>query len=161
MALYFKRPALFDPLALVISATAVDLEVVYAFALGLPTPHLFLHSFPVALSLYPLGISMVAYALERKMGGRLLRIYRAVRWEERVLYSFRTILASSILGSLSHQLIDVWSHPVSPFILWPFTYMPANPLYIGSWSLLVDGAVVVASAYSLWLWWGRWRQSKP
>ena len=162
MILYFKRPHLFDPLALALSATAVDIEVVYAYAVGLPTPHLALHSFVVALTIYPAVISLLAYALERRMGGFLGRIYRAIRLDEKVSYPFRTILVCSLVGELSHVLIDVWSHPVSPFLFWPFAYLPSNPLYIGEWSVAIDAVVVVMGLYARYLWAKRWKlMSKP
>jgi hypothetical protein len=162
LPLYFKRPDAFDPFALVISAAAVDLDVVYSYIMGYPSSHLALHSFVVALTIYPLAISLFTYALERSMGRRLSKAYRKLRWEERVVYPFRTILACSALGGLSHMLIDVWTHPVSPFIFWPFTYLPSNPLYLGTWSISVDAFVVLISAYALYIWAQRWKQApKP
>ena len=162
MVLYFKRPHLFDPLALVLSATTMDIEVIYAYAVGLPTPHLVLHSFVVALTIYPVAISLLAYALERKMGGHLGKIYKAIKWKQKVIYPFMTILACSLMGSLSHMLIDVWSHPVSPFLFWPFAYLPSNPLYIGEWSIVIDAAVAIISLYAVYLWAEQWKLlSKP
>lgn len=157
LILYFKRPRAFDPLALVVSSTAIDIEVVYAYIMGLPTPHLALHSFAVALTVYPAAAALFTYALERGMRGRLEKTYRWMRWDGRVAYPFPTIVACSLMGSLSHILIDVWSHPVSPYILWPFAYLPSNPFYIGWWSQAIDAAVILLGFYALYLWALRWR----
>jgi hypothetical protein len=159
LPLYFKRPDTFDPAALVISAIAVDLDVVYAYIMGYPSPHLALHSFVTVLTIYPMAISLFIYVLERKIGRRLGRIYSKLRWGEKVVYPFRTIFACSVLGGLSHMLIDVWTHPVSPFIFWPFAYFPHNPLYLGVWSIAVNAFVVLLCAYALYLWACRWKQA--
>ena len=159
LPLYFKRPDIFDPAALVISATVVDLEVVYAYIMGYPSPHLALHSFFAVLTIYPVVTSLVTHVLERKMARRIGWIYRKLRWEERVVYPFRTIFACSVLGGFSHMLIDVWTHPVSPFIFWPFACFPSNPLYLGAWSVAIDAVVVLLGAYALYLWRQRWKQA--
>ncbi len=162
LPLYFKRPDLFDPLALVISGVAIDLDVVYSYIMAYPSHHLALHSFVVAATIYPLVVSLLVYYLERRAGRRFAWVYGRIRWGEKVSYPFATIFACSLLGGLSHMFIDVWSHPVSPFIFWPFLYLPSNPLYLGVWSLAIDAAVVLVSVYALYLWAQRWRAaSKP
>lgn len=158
LPLYFKRPKTFDPAALVVSSIAIDLEVVYAYISGYPSPHLALHSLLVASTVYPLSIALIVYVLERRANKRLIKAYKKLRWDDRVVYPFRTILACSVLGGLSHMLIDIWTHPVSPFIFWPFAYVPSNPLYLGVWSLAVDAIVILLSAYALYLWAIRWGQ---
>ncbi len=157
---YFKRPLAFDPLALIASSVAVDAEVIYTYFAGLASPHLFLHSFAVALTIYPVAISLLVYAIERRIGHRLAMVYRAVGFEGKVSYGFKTILGCSFLGGLSHMLIDMWTHPSSPYILWPFAYLPSNPFYLGEWSYAVDAIVVILSAYSLYLWAERWRATR-
>lgn len=159
LPLYLKRPSAFDPAALVVSSVAIDLEVVFAYIMGYETPHLALHSFAVALTVYPLAISLMVYALERKGGALLGRVYRRARWGERVAYPFRTVFACSLLGGLGHIFLDMWTHPVSPYLFWPFAYLPANPLYLGAWSVAVDGAAVLVGLYAVYLWGRLWKKS--
>jgi membrane-bound metal-dependent hydrolase YbcI (DUF457 family) len=158
LPLYFRRPGAFDPAALVVSSVAVDLEVICAYLAGYPSPHMAQHSFLVALTVYPLAVALFTYLLERRMAKRLVKFYKKLRWDERVIYPFRTILLSSMLGGFSHLLIDVWTHPVSPFIFWPFIYLPNNPLYLGAWSAVVDVIVVLVGAYALYIWAMRWKR---
>jgi hypothetical protein len=158
LPLYFKRPETFDPAALVISSIAVDLEVIYAYLAGYPSPHLVMHSFVVAVTAYPVAIALFTYVLERSMTIRLGRVYGKLGLGGNVIYPFRNILVSSLIGGLSQMIIDVWTHPVSPFIFWPFAYLPANPLFLGAWSLAVDAIVVLVGAYSLTLWGKRWKR---
>jgi len=158
LPIYLKRPETFDPVALAISSIAVDLEVIYTYLTGYPSPHLIMHSFLLTLTAYPVAVALFTYVLERRMAKRIGRVCGKLRLGGKVIYPFRNILASSLLGGLSHMAIDVWTHPVSPFIFWPFAYLPANPLYLGTWSLVVDALVIMASAYALYLWGKRWKQ---
>jgi len=150
---YFKWTKAVDPLALVTSSTFVDIEVIYTFESGAAVPHGPWHSFFMAMTAYPMLIALLTFALERGIPGRVSALYKLLRWDSsRFRYPLKTIFICAFLGSFSHIFTDMWIHPVSGYIRWPFIVLENNPVYLGQWGIAVNIAMVVLSAYALILW---------
>jgi len=149
--LHFKRPEAFDMTALFYSSMAVDLELLYAFLVGGATTHGFWHSYFFVLTIYPVGVSLFVYAIERELEGTIFGIYRFFRFfPDKVKYSFRTVYFCCLVGGVSHVFFDMWTHRVSSYVLFPFA--TENPFWIGEWSDVVFALVILLSFYTIFLW---------
>jgi len=85
--------------------------------------------------------------------GRISALYKLLRWDSsRFRYPLKTIFICAFLSSFSHIFTDMWIHPVSGYIRWPFIVLENNPVYLGQWGIAVNIAMVVLSAYALILW---------
>ncbi|UCC28423.1 MAG: DUF4184 family protein [Candidatus Bathyarchaeota archaeon] len=149
--LHFKRPDKFDMTALFCSSMAVDLELLYAFLVSGSTTHGFWHSYFFVLTIYPIGISLFVYSIERELKGTILGIYRFFRFfPDKVKYSFRTVYFCCLVGGVSHIFFDMWTHSVSSYVLFPFA--TENPFWIGEWGNVVFALVFLLSSYTIILW---------
>lgn len=153
LPIYFKRPLWIDPLAITISSTFVDIEVAWLFLSGSSTTHGIWHSAVVAVTVYPLLVTALAVALEWRCPRQTEGVFRFMRWDTRkARYPLKAVYLCSLLGGLSHIFFDMWTHPDSGYILWPFIVSNTNPFFIGRWGYAVEGAAVMLSAYALFLW---------
>jgi len=153
LPLYFKRPMAVDPLALSISATFVDIEVAWRYISGAPFSHGYWHSIAVAATLYPLLVAALVIVIERRCPQQAAWLFRALRWrggEQRL--TTKSIYLCALLGGVSHIFIDMWTHPESSYILWPFAVASPNPFYLGQWAFAVEVAVLLSSIYAVLLW---------
>jgi len=153
LPLYFKKPMAVDPLALSISSTFVDIEVAWLYITGAPFSHSYWHSIAVAATLYPLLVTALVIVIEERCPQQVAWLFRALRWkggEQR--YTTKSVYLCALLGGVSHVFIDMWTHPESGYILWPFAVVSLNPFYLGYWSYAVDGAVTLLSIYAVFRW---------
>ena len=149
--LHFKRPEAYDITALLYSSILVDLELLYSFLTGQTMTHGIWHSYLYVLTIYPLVLSLVVYALERGFEKTIVRIHRFFRlFPEKVRYPLRTIYFNCLVGGTSHIFFDMWVHENSPYILFPF--YKGNPFWISEWSIAVYALVALLSIYTLLLW---------
>ncbi len=90
--LYFKNKEKVDPLALAVSTTFIDLEVLYYLLIGQSFNHGIWHGFPVSLTVYPLLVLFGVYVIERVFEKRLRSIYDRFRLNpSQVKYPVSTI----------------------------------------------------------------------
>lgn len=153
LPLYFKRPLWVDPIAIAASSTFLDIEVAWLFISGSTSTHGIWHSVVLAGGVYPFIVTALVAALERGCPRQIEKTLTSLRWTSgRARYPLMAVYLSCLLGGLSHILFDMWTHPNSSYIMWPFVISSANPFYIGELGYLVDIAAVIFSAYSLFLW---------
>lgn len=147
--LYFTNKRSVDPLALVASATIVDLEPLYYSLLGLAFDHRIWHSYALILTLYPILISLALYAVERFLEPKLWSAYTALRLKpEKVRYSLLNIYLCCLIGGLSHIFFDMFTHETMPYVVYPLVF--GNPFYLGQASGIVELAVVALACYSVY-----------
>jgi hypothetical protein len=150
--LYFKGKRFIDPLALLMSATFVDLEPLYYILIGNSLDHQIWHGYLLLLTIYPLLITLAACIIERLLDGRLLSAYNALGLKPiKARYSLLIVYASCLVGSLSHIFFDMFTHETLPFVIYPFS-VGSNPFYLAGFSGLVEGVVVVLALYSIFCW---------
>jgi len=151
MFLYFRNKRKVDPLALAVSTTFIDLETFYYFLLGDPLDHKLLHGFALALTVYPILVTLGVYAIERLFEERLWLAYGRLRLKPlQVRYPLWIIYLNSFLGGFSHIFLDMFTHKDMPYVIYPIAY--GNPFYIGQASILVDAAVILLAIYSCLIW---------
>jgi hypothetical protein len=149
--IYFKNKRRVDPLALMVSATFIDLEPLYYFLLGEPLDHRFWHGFTLALTVYPILLTFGVYVAERLFEGKLWTAYNMVRLNPvQVKYPLLNIYGLSLLGGFSHVFLDMFTHEKMPYVLYPF--INGNPFYIGQASIIVEITVILLTIYSLNCW---------
>jgi hypothetical protein len=149
--IYFKNKRRVDPLALMVSATFIDLEPLYYFLLGEPLDHRFLHGFTLALTAYSILLTFGVYVAERLFEGKLWTAYNIVRLNPvQVKYPLLNIYGLSLFGGFSHIFLDMFTHEKMPYVLYPFTN--GNPFYIGQASIIVEITVILLTIYSLNCW---------
>jgi drug/metabolite transporter (DMT)-like permease len=151
MLLYFKDKRRIDPLALAVSSTFIDLEILYYFFLGEPLNHRMWHGFALALTVYPVLITFGVYMVEHFFEGKLWYAYNALRLKpNQVKYPLLSIYLCSIVGGFSHVFLDMFTHEIMPYVIYPLAY--GNPFYIGQASIIVDTAVLILAILFLHKW---------
>ncbi|MEM3623579.1 MAG: DUF4184 family protein [Candidatus Bathyarchaeia archaeon] len=151
MFLYFKDKKHIDPLALTVSATFVDLEPLYYLLVGEPLDHRIWHGFALALTAYPILVTMGVYVVERLFEKKLLAVYNALRLKpKQAQYPILTIYLCSLLGSFTHIFFDMFTHKDMPYVIYPLAY--ENPFYLGNAAIIVEIVVILLAAYSLFEW---------
>jgi len=149
--LYFKNKRRIDPLALVASATFVDLEPLYYILIGEPLDHQIWHGFALALTVYPVLITVIVYAVERLFENKLWSAYTALRLKPpQVQYPLLSIYLCCLFGGFSHIFFDMFTHESMPYVLYPLVF--GNPFYIGQASIIVEIAVIALALYSVFCW---------
>ena len=149
--LHFKRPENFDITALLCSSTFVDLELLYYFLTEKHMNHGLWHSYFFVLTIYPVVLSLIIYVTERRLDKTIFRIYRFFRFfPKKMRYSFKTIYFCCLIGGVSHIFFDMWTHEVSPYILFPF--YEENPFWIDEWSVIIFVLISLLSLYTVFLW---------
>lgn len=129
----------------------VDLELLLYFMLSGSLAHGVWHSYLFVLTIYPVAVGLFVYALERWFEGTISRVYRFFRfYPDKIRYSFKTIYLCCLLGGFSHIFFDMWTHEVSSYILFPL--IVKNPFWLGEWSIVVFGLMVLLSFYTVFLW---------
>ena len=77
--LYFKNKKRIDPLALLASATFIDLEPLYYLLIGEPLDHRIWHGFALTLTIYPVLIALTVYFVEHLFENKLWSAYNTLR----------------------------------------------------------------------------------
>jgi hypothetical protein len=125
--LHFKDKIRFDPLALMVSATFIDLEPFYYLLIGESLDHRIWHGFAFALTIYPVLISLGVYLAEHFFKEKLWSIYSALRLKlNKVRYPLLTIYLVSLFGGFSHIFFDMFTHESMPYVIYPLA--DGNPL---------------------------------
>jgi hypothetical protein len=149
--LYFKDKRRIDPLALMVSATFIDLEPLYYLLIGETSGHRIWHGFALVLTIYPVLVTIGVYLVEYFFKGRLWSVYEAVRLKPtKVQYPLLSIYLCSLFGGFSHIFFDMFTHKNMPYVIYPLVY--GNPFYSVQASVIVEIAVVLLSIYSCALW---------
>jgi hypothetical protein len=150
--LYFKNKRGVDPLALVASATIVDLEPLYYVLSGeFLNHHMIWHGYAFALTVYPILISLAIYAVERLFEKQLWSTYTALRLKpEKVRYSLLSVYLCCLIGGFSHIFFDMFTHENMPYVLYPL--VSGNPFYLGQASGIVELTVIALAFYSVYCW---------
>ena len=150
--LYLKNKQSVDPLALVASATIVDLEPLYYILSGeFLNHHMIWHGYAFTLTVYPILISLAVYLVERLFEKQLWSTYNALRLKpEKVRYSLLSIYLCCLFGGFSHIFFDMFTHENMPYVLYPLVF--GNPFYLGQASGIVELAVVALALYSVYCW---------
>ena len=156
---YFKYKSRVDPLALVASATIVDLEPLYYILIGQEWDHRMWHGYALTLTVYAVLVGLAVYLAERFLERRLWSTYTVLGFKPtRVRYSPLTIYLCCLAGGFSHIFFDMFTHRFMPYVVYPLTY--GNPFYLGGARGIVEVAAVALAFYSLFCWWKSWKQSR-
>lgn len=157
---YFKGKAVLDPLALVASATFVDLEPLFYVVAGQPLDHQMWHGYALALTVYPILVGLFVYSLERFLERNVWSAYRTLGFKpSRVRYSPLTIYLCCLAGGFSHIFLDMFTHQSMPYVIYPLAY--GNPFYLGQLSGVVEIAADALAVVSVFLWWKNAKTSHP
>ena len=148
---YFKRKVLFDPLALVVSATFVDLEPLVLGLAGQSVDHQFWHGYALGLTVYPVFAALTVFFVERTSTGKLTSAYNFLELKQpRVQYPFLTIYLCCIAGAFSHLFIDMFTHQSMPYVIYPLA--TGNPFYLGQASGVVEIVAAALAIFTVLLW---------
>ncbi len=148
---YFRSKATVDPLALVASATFVDLEPLYYVLVGQPLDHQIWHGFALTLTVYPLLVGLLVYSAEHLFERSLWTAYNALRLNPaKAKYPALTVYVSCLAGGLSHLFFDMFTHESLPYIIYPMQI--GNPFYLGSASGIIEVIAIALAATSVFLW---------
>jgi hypothetical protein len=151
MFLYFKDKKRIDPLALTVSATFIDLEPFYYLLGGGPLTHRIWHGFALAITAYPILITIGVYVVEHFFEKKLWTTYNALRLKpKQVQYPLLTVYLCSLLGGFTHVFLDMFTHRDMPYVIYPLAY--GNPFYMGNASIIIEITVILLAAYSLLQW---------
>lgn len=149
--LYFKDKRRIDPLALTASATVVDLEPLYYYLIGEPISHRIWHGYALALTVYPILITIGTYIAERFFERKLESAYNTLSLEpSQVKYPLANIFFCSLVGGLSHIFFDMFTHEHMPYVVYPLAN--GNPFYLGQASIIVELTVIILAVFSCLLW---------
>ncbi len=149
--LFFKNKTKIDPLALVASATFIDLEPLYYFLIGEPLDHQIWHGFSIALTIYPVLVVITVYSAEWLFENKLWSAYTALGLKPpQVKYSLLSIYLCCLFGGFSHIFFDMFTHESMPYVIYPLVF--GNPFYIGQPSGIVEITVIALALYSVFCW---------
>jgi len=152
MFLYFRDKRRIDPLALIVSATFIDLEPFYYFIIHEPLDHRIWHGFAASLTVYPILVMIGAFVVERFFEEELFSAYNSLRLKpNQVRYSLSKIYLCSLVGGVSHVSLDMFTHKDMPYVIYPLAN--GNPFYLGTASITVELAVILLVVYSCLRWW--------
>lgn len=150
-SLYFRIPEKFDIIALLVSSTFVDFELLYYLLAENHMRHGFWHSYFFVLTIYPIVLSLIVFLVNKKLDRLILRFFSFFRFSpKKVCYSLRTVYFSCAIGGVSHIFFDMWTHEYSPYVLFPL--VGKNPFWMGDWSIIVFTLIALLSVYSIILW---------
>jgi len=149
--LYFKDKNRVDPLALAVSTTFIDIEPLYYILFGETLDHRVWHGFTLALTIYPILVTIGVYTTEHFFENKLLDVYRWARLKPvKAKYPPLNIYLLSLLGGFSHIFLDMFTHREMLWVLYPFA--SGNPFYTWQASIIVEATVIILSIYSLYHW---------
>jgi len=149
--LYFRDRRRIDPLALAVSTTFIDLEPFYYILLGESLDHRVWHGFTLALTLYPILVTIGVYVAESLFENKLLTAYKWLGLNPvKAKYPLLNIYLLSLFGGFSHIFLDMFTHHEMFWVLYPFAN--GNPFYNWQAAIIVEAAVIMLSIYSLWCW---------
>jgi len=151
MFLHFRYEKKIDLLAVLVSATFVDLEPLYYMLAGEPIDHRILHSILVSMTVYPILVTLGVYMIEHLFERRLSLTYRIFRLRpDRVKYPLSGIYICSLIGGFSHVFFDMFTHETMPYVTYPLA--DGNPFYLGPASIIVEVAIILLAVYSCLQW---------
>jgi hypothetical protein len=151
MFLYFRDKKRIDPLALTVSATFIDLEPLYYLLVGETLDHRIWHGFALAITVYPILVTIGVYIVERLFEEKLWSICNVLRLKpKQVQYPLLTVYFCSLLGGFTHVFFDMFTHKDMPYVIYPLAY--GNPFYMGNASIIIEITVILLAAYSLLQW---------
>ncbi|MEM0057929.1 MAG: DUF4184 family protein [Candidatus Bathyarchaeia archaeon] len=149
--LYFRDKRRIDPLALAVPTTFTDIEPLYYIILGEPLHHRVWHSFLLALTVYPIMVTLGVYLMERTFENALWTIYRSMGLNPvKVRYPPWNIYLLSLFGGFSHIALDMFTHREMFWVLYPIAY--GNPFYSQEAAIIVEITVILLTLYSLFCW---------
>ncbi len=149
--LHFKDRRRIDPLALAISTTFIDLEPLYYILLGETLDHRAWHGFTLALTVYPILVTIGVYMTEQLFEGKLWTVYKWARLNPvKARYPPLNIYLLSLLSGFSHIFLDAFTHREMLWVLFPFAN--GNPFYNWQAVIIIEATVIMLSIYSLWCW---------
>jgi len=149
--LYFKAKRHVDPLALAVSATFIDLEPLYYWVAYGVISHRVWHGYALALTIFPILVTVAVYLTEHAFGERLLNIYRLMGLQpDKAKYPALNIYLISVFGGFTHIFLDMFSHANMMWVLYPLAY--GNPFYSRTASTAVEVLVALLSTITLILW---------
>jgi hypothetical protein len=151
MFLYFRDKKHIDPLALTVSATFIDLEPLYYLLVGETLDHRIWHGFALAITVYPILVTIGVYITERLFEEKLWSIYNFLKLKpKQVQYPLLTVYFCSLLGGFTHVFFDMFTHKDMPYVIYPLA--PGNPFYMGNASIIVEITVILLAVYSVLEW---------
>jgi len=151
MFLHFRYSERIDLLAVLVSATFVDLEPLYYMLIGETIDHRIWHSILISLTVYPILVTLGVYLIESLFTRRLEQAYRIFKLKpDRVKYPLSGIYVCSLIGGFSHIFFDMFTHESMPYVIYPLA--AGNPFYLGPASIIVEAAVILLAIYSCLLW---------
>lgn len=151
--LHFTRAGTFDITALLLSSTFVDLELGYLLLIGQPMYHGVWHSYLFTFTVFPLAVSLIVFITERRFLSTLVNTYRFFRFiPKQVVYNFKNIYLSSLIGGVSHVFLDMWVHRVSPYLFYPSILNAENPFWLGEFQILVYVGIALLSLCTIYYW---------
>lgn len=149
--LYFKSPRRIDLAALVLATNVPDLQPLIVIILNLGESHTVWHSY-VGAVVFSLPLAVIVWLLERYSRGLVQWGYNLLRLKMPKEYRFDAILATCLVGWLSHVFFDMWTHETFRYVLYPLV-QDVNPFWLGSlFANFVEFIVLALSLYSLLLW---------
>ncbi len=144
-----KYPHTVDPLTIIISSVIIDIESVAGIILQ--KPHGFWHSYLGAM-LVALLLAVIISMVERRKERLLNRIFKTFKLPFFPQYGVRKIIVAAFLGSISHVLLDSFTHRNFVNIFFPFE-ISSNPFWLGfGFAWIVYGGTMVLSVYSILRW---------
>lgn len=151
LPLYYRRSELFDPLALFISSILVDFEMVIQLLLGESMHHGLWHSYLFVITIFPVALAVLIFIIEsskwEKCCNYIMFLGNNMPHQK---YSILNIYISCLVGGISHIFLDMWTHEISPYIMYP--QVGVNSFWLGDFHTYVLFVVVSVSIYSLNLW---------
>lgn len=149
--LYFKAKRYVDPLALAVSTTFIDLEPLYYLIVEGRISHRIWHGYALALTVFPVLVTIGVYLAEHFFEKRLMSLYRILGFKPvKAKYSASNIYAISVFGGFSHIFLDMFTHYNMRWVFYPFAF--GNPFYSRRAYAVVGAAVVLLSLCSLVFW---------
>ncbi|MEM2488106.1 MAG: DUF4184 family protein [Thermoproteota archaeon] len=146
--LQFKFRDRIDPIALALSTMLIDIEPLTGFYTG--NYHWLLHSFTGA-SIFSILLALLVRFLEKRDSFIIRFSHRILRMERRK-YGFGSRVLTSVLGGVSHVLVDAFTHRNYPYVLFPFK-ASENPFWRGfEIGHAVQALMILLSLISVYLW---------
>jgi hypothetical protein len=149
---YFRSKMILDPLALVVSATFVDLESLFYVLIGQPLDHQMWHGYALALTVYPILVALFVISMERLLEGNVRSAYYTLGFKPtRIRYSSLTIYLCCLAGGFSHIFFDMFTHESLPYLLYPLG--SGNPFFLGRLSGIMEITATSLAVLTVILWW--------
>jgi hypothetical protein len=113
--------------------------------IGETLDHRIWHGFALAITVYPILVTIGVYIVERLSICNVLRLK-----PKQVQYPLLIVYFCSLLGGFTHVFFDMFTHKDMPYVIYPLAY--GNPFYMGNASIIIEITVILLAAYSLLQW---------